>query len=454
MNKPPLPLSQWLNAPRAEDTPVAWLGERTWTLGALRHDVTLLMHTLRQQEGERWALCFENSYLFIVALLATLHAGKTPVIPGHSRVSLLEEQRGLFDGIVSDRTLGFAGRLIVVTASQGEAAAFVPLPAIDDSRVIELFTSGSTGAPRRVVKHIASLDREATLLATCFGERLKDCSIVASVVAQHLYGLTFRIFLPMALGLELNAAMLLYPEQLAALPHNRRYLFISSPAFLKRLDTDLPAPPVEMLISAGGVLPWEDSFATHNWLNVWPDEIYGSTETGILAWRHYREMNTSWRAFPDVTFRAEEETCRVTSPLIHEAEGLLLDDILHFDDNGQFTIVGRRGRVVKIEEKRISLNEIEHRLLALEGICEAAALPVTRGGRQGIGVLLVLDDEARQRWQKRGKSAQEVAWRRALRPWLEPVAIPRYWRILDEMPVNTMNKHVYAQLQEFFHEDS
>ena len=100
------------------------------------------------------------------------------------------------------------------------------------------------------------------------------------------------------------------------------------------------------------------------------------------------------------------------------------------------------------------LAEVERRLLELEGICEAAALPVARGGRHGIGVLLVLDDDARQRWQHQGKKAQEFAWRRALRPWLEPVAIPRYWRIIDEIPVNSMNKRVYAQLQELFHEDS
>lgn len=93
----------------------------------------------------------------------------------------------------------------------------------------------------------------------------------------------------------------------------------------------------------------------------------------------------------------------MTSPLIHEAAGLQLEDILHFDSNGFFSIAGRRGRVVKIEEKRISLNEIERRLLELEGICEAAALPVTRGGRQGIGVLLVLDEKARQRWHQQGK---------------------------------------------------
>jgi len=453
MNKP-LPLNQWLNAPRPDDTPVAWLEDRTWTLGQLRHDVTLLVQVLRQQEGERWALCFENSYLFIVALLASLHAGKTPVIPGHSRVSLLEEQQSLFSGVLSDQTLSFHGKLIVVVSSHQAANSWAPLPTIDDTRVVELFTSGSTGTPRRVIKPIASLDREAILLADRFGQCLTGCSVVASVVPQHLYGLTFRIVLPMAMGLPLHAAMLYYAEQLAALPHDKPYLFISSPAFLKRLDTALTAPPVRMLISAGGMLPWCDVSTTHGWLNIWPDEIYGSTETGILAWRHRQEDSVPWRSFPGVVFHHESETSRVTSPLIHEAEGLQLDDILHFDKEGLFSIVGRRGRVVKIEEKRISLNEVERRLLELEGICEAAALPVARGGRHGIGVLLVLDDDARQRWQHQGKKAQEFAWRRALRPWLEPVAIPRYWRIIDEIPVNSMNKRVYAQLQELFHEDS
>ena len=225
------------------------------------------------------------------------------------------------------------------------------------------YTSGSTGTPRRVIKHITSLDREACLLANRFGERLAGCSIVASVVPQHLYGLTFRIMLPMAMGLPLHAAMLYYAEQLAALPHDRQYLFISSPAFLKRLDTELTAPPVVMLISAGGMLPWCDVTETHDWLNVWPDEIYGSTETGILAWRHRQADSVPWLAFPGVVFQSEGEICRVTSPLIHEAAGLELDDILHFDSEGLFSIAGRRGRVVKIEEKRISLNEIERRLL-------------------------------------------------------------------------------------------
>lgn len=256
----------------------------------------------------------------------------------------------------------------------------------------------------------------------------------------------------MALGLPLHAAMLYYAEQLAALSHDHRYAFISSPAFLKRLDHRLTPPPVNMILSAGGMLPWGDVTQTAAWLNIWPDEIYGSTETGILAWRYRQQEEIAWLPFPGVHFQQEGEAFRAFSPLIVQQDGLLLDDILQFDENGQFRLMGRRGRVVKIEEKRISLSEVEQRLLELKGIREAVALPVSRGGRQGIGVLLVLDDETRQQWQRCGGKAQELTWRRSLLPWLEPVAVPRYWRVIDEIPVNSMNKRVYAQLQELFHD--
>lgn len=452
--KQPLSLARWLTAPRPSSTIVAWLGNQEWTLEHLRHDVAQLMQHMAHRPGQRWALCFENSYLFLVAMLATLHAGRTPVIPGHCRVALLNEQCSLFDGVLSDKDLAWQGPLCIVRSEQKIAEEAVFFPDIADDAFVELFTSGSTGTPKRVIKSITHLDHEAALLTAHFAERFEGCRIVASVVPQHLYGLTFRIFLPMALGQPLHAAMLYYAEQLAALSPRHRYAFISSPAFLKRLDLQLSPPPVDIILSAGGQLPWQDVAQVSRWLGVFPDEIYGSTETGVLAWRYRERDDIPWWPFPGINIAAEGESFRARSPLIAAQDGLLLDDILHFDADGTFRLMGRRGRVVKIEEKRISLTEIEQRLLTLEGICEAAALPVSRGGRQGIGVLLVLNESARQRWQQRSGKAQEMAWRRSLQPWLEPVAMPRYWRVVDEIPVNNMNKRVYAQLQELFHETS
>lgn len=445
--KQPLPLDQWLSAARSPETPIAWQDTHLWTLAHLRHDVAHLLTHLRQQPAMRWALCIENSYLFIVALLATLHAGKTPVLPGHGRISLLNEQKALFDGILSDKALAWDGALVIVESTMTVTSGQMHFPAPGKEACIELFTSGSTGQPKRICKPIGSLDREAALLSACYAGRLAGCRVVASVAPQHLYGLTFRLFLPMALGLPLHADMLEYTEQLTALSRKHRYLFISSPAFLKRIDHRLTPPPIEMIVSAGGKLLWQDAVQTARWCNTWPDEIYGSTESGVIACRQRVQDEAPWQPFPGIRFQPEGDAFRLFSPLITDNRGQLLEDILHFNESGHFHLAGRRDRVVKIEEKRISLSEVEQRLLELEGIIDAAVLPITRGSRQSIGVLLVLDNHARQRW---GKS-QETHWRKALRPLLEPVAIPRYWRVIDEIPVNSMNKRVYAQLQELFH---
>ncbi len=150
---------------------------------------------MQQQPGERWALCFENSYLFIVALLATLHAGKTPVLPGHNRVIQLNEQRELFDGVLSDSELNWQGSWLLVASSPQVATQSFTFAAIAPEAFIELFTSGSTGQPKRVIKPVHLLDGKAELLAERLGARLAGCRVVGSVLPQHLYGLTFRVFL-------------------------------------------------------------------------------------------------------------------------------------------------------------------------------------------------------------------------------------------------------------------
>ncbi len=272
------------------------------------------------------------------------------------------------------------------------------------------------------------------------------------MIPLHLYGLTFRIFLPMALGLPLHAETIRYAEQLSALSDRYRYLFVSSPAFLKRLDHRLTPPRLAMLLSAGGAMGQQEAAAAQAWCGIWPDEIYGSTETGVLAWRSREHTSSPWRPFPGVVFTAREESFIAHSPLIDSPEGVQLDDILHFDASGAFHLAGRRGRVVKIEEKRISLCDVEGRLLALDGVRDAAALCVTRNGRQTVGALLVLDDTQPEAWQGQRGRALQLKWRQALRPWLEPAAIPRYWRVVDAIPVNTMDKRVYTQLQELFNE--
>lgn len=436
----PCSIRDWLNAP---DRTVAWHGQQHYSLSTLRQQVQALVQQLQRQPGHYWALCFDNSYAFTAALLALWHAGKTPVIPGHCRVAQLEEMAESLDGVISDMPLAVS--LPQIQWDGALADAELP-PIAADARLL-LFTSGSTGTPRRVVKSLRAMDVEARWLHSLWGERLQNCHVIASVSHQHLYGLSFRIILPMALGLPFAAQQIFYSEQLADHTAERRYAFISSPAFLRRLDRSLAAPRCELIVSAGGALPWDAAQQAQQALCCAVDEIYGSTETGVIGWRSAVSENAPWHCFPQVTLTEPQAGhWRVFSPLLETADGCALDDRIVQQPSGEFQLAGRQDRVVKIEDKRVSLSEIERRLLALPGVQDAAALAIHRHGRDAIGVVLALPEMRDAATLHQLKNS----WKRALQPWLEPVAMPRYWRVVTTIPVTAQSKRAWPQIEELF----
>lgn len=435
------PIANWLSA---EDRLVAWQGTQQYRLTTMRQQVIALSARLQTQPGQYWALCFDNSFHFTVALLALWHLGRTPVIPGHCRAAQLEEMSASIDGVISDMPLAISLPHLLWDGAQAEGE----LGGIAADANLLLFTSGSTGTPRPVVKSVRALDLEAQWLATLWGERLQHSHVIASVSHQHLYGLSFRIVLPMALGLPFAAQQLFYSEQLADQTSTRRYAFISSPAFLRRLDSSLSLPRCALIVSAGGAMSWPDAQRTQQWLGSAVDEIYGSTETGVIAWRHLRVQQTPWQPFPAVALRREENACwRMHSPLLESAEGCVLDDRLELQPDGRFQLAGRQDRVVKIEDKRVSISEIERRLLTLPGVEDAAALAIQRHGRQAIGVVLALA----QLPDPASLAQCKQQWKQALQPWLEPVAMPRYWRVVTAIPVTAQSKRAWPQIEELFH---
>jgi len=299
-----------------------------------------------------------------------------------------------------------------------------------------------------VVKSLTVMEQESRWLSALWGEQLQGCRVIASVSHQHLYGLSFRLFLPMTLRLPFSAQPLFYGEQLAQLPRDCRYAFISSPAFLSRLDSTLDAPGCELIVSAGGTLRGPDAEQVWQRFGCPVSEIYGSTETGILAWRQCDRADAPWRSFSGVRLeQVTPERWQVWSPLIAGDNGLALDDRLNMQPDGGFQLAGRHDRIVKIGDKRISLSEIERRLTDLPEIDDAVALVVTRHDRQAIGVVLsltsTLDEAALHQHRQQ--------WKRQLQCWLEPLAMPRYWRIVATIPVTPQSKRAWPQIEELFH---
>ena len=411
--------------------------------------------------AQRVALVLDSPYGFALALMAVLSLGQRPVILGHHNPSLLATQHELFDLVLTDlptlpslaqaaglsRPVLEIGSLVrepPVLSEDELAATKSALSLIAASAVFELYTSGSTGSPKAVLKTVGEMEAEAQVLAQLLGTELAGATLLATVFPYHMYGLTFSVFLPWSTGTVLYLPQIHYSEELAALPAGR-YVLISSPAFLKRLDFKLKAPPLSAIVSAGGPLAAEIRLQLKAWSGVSATEIYGSTEAGVMAHRQDVSDEAPFTLFSDVTCEVSPERTILHSG--HVATSLTLDDRIELVGLRRIKLLGRSDRIVKIEEKRVSLNAIEAALQQLPGVSGAAACVVKRDGRDLIGAALVTD----QVTAPEPISGKEyLALRRQLTALLEPHALPRILVKVPALPENAMGKRDSRALSELF----
>ena len=404
--------------------------------------------------GMRWALCFDDSLLFTQALLACALGGYQAILPGHQRLAGLQALQAQFDGLLTDGELPGAAlavpqlRLPLLVADDEREADGAALP--PERLDLTLFSSGSTGEPKAIPKAWPQLEAELRVQMALWGERLADTRVLASVSHQHIYGLLFRILLPLALGRPFDRRSIDYPEQLAL--QTAPWCLIASPAFLSRLDPAIPAAGCRLIVSSGGPLQPGDAQQAKLLLGQLPVEIFGSSETGGIGWRQRHQVQTPWTTLPGVEVRVGPDQCLLLrSPFLPTAEWLDCADRILMTGAG-FELLGRQDRVVKLEEKRISLDEVEARLQALAEVESAAVLPLQQGQRQILGAVLVLSEAGASRWAELGPGRFLLALRQQLRPWLEPVALPRSVRRVEQMPVNAQGKRPWPQLKELFDE--
>lgn len=422
--------------------------------GSLQLARAMARHAGAGQPGARWALCFDDSLLFTQALLACALGGYQAILPGHQRLAGLQALQAQFDGLLTDGELPGAAlavpqlRLPLLVADDEREADGAALP--PERLDLTLFSSGSTGEPKAIPKAWPQLEAELRVQMALWGERLVDTRVLASVSHQHIYGLLFRILLPLALGRPFDRRSIDYPEQLAL--QTAPWALIASPAFLSRLDPAIPAAGCRLIVSSGGPLQPGDAHQAKLLLGQLPVEIFGSSETGGIGWRQRHQVQTPWTTLPGVEVRVGPDQCLLLrSPFLPTAEWLDCADRILMTGAG-FELLGRQDRVIKLEEKRISLDEVEVRLQALAEVEAAAVLPLQQGQRQILGAVLVLSEAGASRWAELGPGRFLLALRQQLRPWLEPVALPRSVRRVEQMPVNAQGKRPWPQLKELFDE--
>jgi hypothetical protein len=120
--------------------------------------------------------------------------------------------------------------------------------------------------------------------------------------------------------------------------------------------------------------------------------------------------------------------------------------------DGRFNLLGRVDRIVKLEEKRISLPMLEQALAAHEWIAEAR-LGVVQENRASLGALVVLSAAGLRTLRSQGRKALTQALRQHLAGHCEALALPRRWRLLTQLPVNAQGKLPQAQIEALLRED-
>jgi acyl-CoA synthetase (AMP-forming)/AMP-acid ligase II len=391
--------------------------------------------------GTRFALHHEDSIEFAAALLGAWQAGKTVLLPADTLPATTRALAAQVDGFAGS----FAGAL-QAAAEADDAPAWRTLPA--DEALLVLYTSGSTGDPLPVGKTLRQLDAEVAALESRFGERLDGALVHGTVSHQHIYGLLFRVLWPLSAGRPFYATRLGYPEQIAAAMSAAPAVLVASPALLRRLPEALDWSALRGNLRAtfcsGGPLP---AAAAAGVLELWqqaPIEVFGSTETGGIA---SREGTPLWSPLPGVQVRIEQGLLQVQSAHLEQAGWLPTQDRALRIGEG-FELHGRADRLVKLEERRISLGAIE-RALQDTGLVESARVLMLSAGRARIAAALVPNARGRELLEAEGRKAFVARLRDGLRDVVDAIAIPKQWRFLDALPLDAQGKtplHLLAAL--------
>lgn len=303
---------------------------------------------------------------------------------------------------------------------------------IENNEQFVFHTSGSTGEPKTIIKSKDCMLAESRDLAKFF-KFSPDTIFVSTVSDEFMYGTTFTVMLPKALNCKVDGERVVYPEDIK---DYEKFVFVSTPSFLEKLakyNYTFKHKP-EMIISAGAKLD-DKIFGYLEKISKGVTEIYGSTEAGVIAYR--QKHNAKLQFFENVKYINNT----ISSPYFDESE-LELNDELEFFEDG-FIVKGRNDRIVKIQEKRISLDEIERDLNKSNLVKKSYCLKL--GDK--LCSAIILNNKGEKLLENFGKLELIKAIKKSA-----PLNIitPKKWRFLTNLPTNERGKIDGARVKEWF----
>ncbi len=421
-------------------------------------DTARVRNVIKSRTADDWIIHCEDYWNFLVTFVALLQCGKIVHLTQNIADSYIKEIKSdgmefLTDQKVPDFFCALSVEEILASPLPSEKEIRTA-PAIDAEKTdIIMYTSGSTGKPKRVHQRMKEFETDNAFIISKWGDEFVSRSLVTTVSQHHIYGFLFGISLPFALGVPFRRKRITLPEEFETLTDDR-YMIIATPAFLKRTvevfaDSKLPLDRCFIFTSGGAVSP-ELSKSVTSVFGFCPLEVYGSTETSGIAYRQQTVNGLKWTPFDNAKiWKGDDECLRIISPYIKDPEGFATADRVEIYEDGTFLLKGRADSVVKIEEKRISLPEVENRILET-GLVSDVKVIALEDRRQYLAAAVELNKKGRDKFAGEKKLAVNRWFSEFLTQYFEPVVIPKKWRFVDKIPVDVQGKKHKVEIEALF----
>jgi acyl-coenzyme A synthetase/AMP-(fatty) acid ligase len=445
-----LPLSRFKPDSRPADAIMCFDGAysdgnyKTWR--DFLHETALLRAAIAQAPHQKWILYADDYWHFLIGFTALFQCRKQVLLTANTSPGNLEPiAQGA--GILSDEDLPGSVSIQQILANGGEADS-TPPPINPVESVFMVYTSGSTGTPKAIPHRLAEFEFDIGLPPE-WVKAWRERGNIVTVNQHHIYGLIFSIILPFTLGIPFRRKRIERPEELAKLS-DTPYLIYTTPAFLKRsvesgVKLNMQEP---WIIASGGFLQDEIAKKTEEAYGFWPYDIYGSTEGSGIAWRQSKN-GPEWKPFGSIKVSANEAGCLMIHLPIPNVPPIPTGDMIELLPDGRFILKGRADSIVKIEEKRISLTEVEQRIME-SGFAKDACVVALEDRRQYLAAAIVLNDAGKARFEGKEKLEINRFWNDHLAKFLESVVVPKKWRYVERLPENDQGKRPLAEIKALF----
>jgi len=382
---------------------------------------------------------------FLCLILTLWHMGKIPVIPVNTLDSTLQSVEMETDCFVGE----FSGRDYPFPHDLDKQETNIEKNKDNNQPIaLMMFTSGSSGVPKAIYKTFDQINTEIRILEEHWGADLKNTVAIGTVSHNHMYGLPFLLLWPLVVGRPFFNFNLVYFEQLHSIRQFDLTL-ISSPTLLENVPDILDLQKsIKIIFSAGAPLSRPGAENARKKSGAEVVEIYGSTETGAVAYRN-QNLTEYWTPLNGISVQKNNNKLAVNSPIATKNSWYVTEDLCEIYPNHQFSLLGRADKIIKVGEKRISISAIESCIKNHPWIIKAWALQLDKH-KNRVGIVIQLTGKGNEYLIDQGKPALIRELMPIFKRNIEKVAWPRYWRFVSKFPVNQQGKITNQELKVLF----